>query len=303
MKIEKTAIVGMGALGMMYAELIQKSQGRDHVYFVMDSERYNRSKDQEYTVNGKRVDFCLINAAEARPVDLVIVATKYNGLIQALDVMEHLVGEETIILSVLNGISSEEIIAERFGEKHILGCVAIGMDAMRDKRSLLYTKMGKLQIGVLNEQQYPLLEAVKRFFESTGLPYSVEEDIRHALWRKFLINVGINQACMVYETTYEGALKTPDVFSAMTSAMYEVIAIAKKEGVNLSEQDYDVGIKILQTLNPEGYPSMRQDALAKRPSEVELFAGTVKRIAARHQVPVPVNTYFYERIKAMETTY
>jgi len=85
--------------------------------------------------------------------------------------------------------------------------------------------------------------------------------------------------------------------------MYEVIAIAKKEGVNLSEQDYDVGIKILQTLNPEGYPSMRQDALAKRPSEVELFAGTVKRIAARHQVPVPVNTYFYERIKAMETTY
>lgn len=303
MNIQKTAIVGMGALGMMLGELIQKAPGNSRVCFVMDSERYLKNKGRVFTVNGKRQPFVLISSDTAAPVDLIIVSTKFNGLVSALDVMENLVGEQTIILSVLNGISSEQIIAGRFGQQRVPGCVAIGMDAMREGHSLQYTKKGKLQLGALCDEQKPALEAIRRFFDATGLPYSVEDNIRQALWNKFMINVGINQACMVYGTTYEGALKTKEVFEAMTQAMREVIMIARKEEVSLTEDDFKKGIGILRTLKPDGYPSMRQDALAKRPSEVEMFAGTVLQIAARHQVPVPVNAFFYQAIKAMEAAY
>ena len=303
MEIHKVAIVGMGALGLMYGEQIQKSLGKDHISFVMDSARYQHHKAETYTVNGVPQDFVLVDAAEATPVDLVIVATKASGLESALDVMAGLVTEHTILISVMNGISSEQILAERFGDRNLVHCVAIGMDAMRDGQTLNYINQGKLQIGILKDEQKPALAALCQFLDRVGLAYSVENDILHALWGKFLLNVGINQACMVYETTYAGALTTPHIFETMSAAMHEVITIAAKEGIHLTEQDFEQYIKILHTLKPDGYPSMRQDALARRKSEVELFAGTVLQLAAKHQVPAPANTFFYQRIQELEAGY
>lgn len=303
MEIQNVTIVGMGALGLMYGEHIQSAAGKGIVQFAMDSARYQRHKGEIYTVNGVKQDFALIDCAKATPADLVIVATKYGGLQSALDVMANLVDEHTIIISVMNGISSEQIIAERYGDENLVYCVAIGMDAMRDGTDLRYANKGKLQIGVVREVQKPALEALKRFFDRVQMPYSQERDILHALWGKFLLNVGINQTCMVYETTYEGALNTKEIFEAMSGAMHEVIAIAQKEGVHLTEDDYQNYLKILRTLKPDGYPSMSQDALAKRKSEVELFAGTVIRIAEKHKIPVPVNEFYYKRIQEMEAAY
>ena len=87
----------------------------------------------------------------------------------------------------------------------------------------------------------------------------------------------------------------------MEKAMHEVIAVAKAEGIVLTEEDFEKDMGILRGLNPEGTPSMRQDALAGRPSEVELFAGTMLRIAAQHGIDVPVNRQYYKRIREMES--
>ena len=108
---------------------------------------------------------------------------------------------------------------------------------------------------------------------------------------------------MVYDTTYAGALNTKEAFDAMSGAMREVVAVAQREGIRLTQDDIDKYIGILRTLKPDGYPSMRQDALAGRKSEVELFAGTVIRLAARHGIPVPVNELYYERIREMEADF
>ena len=71
----------------------------------------------------------------------------------------------------------------------------------------------------------------------------------------------------------------------------------------LTEADFEGCVKVLRGLSPEGLPSMRQDALAKRKSEVELFAGTIIRLGAKHNVPTPVNQRYYDIIKAMEAKY
>ncbi len=303
LQIKQLAIIGMGALGMMYAELIKRAKVNCQVSFVMDPERYQQNKDCTFTVNGQEQDFKLQVASSALAPDLLILATKYAGLAAALDLAEQFIGKDTIIISVLNGISSEEIIAKRFGWQQVLGCVAIGMDAVREGSAVSYTKPGRLQIGLFQAQQIDILTALNSFLATAGLAHTIEKDIRQALWAKFLLNVGINQACMVYETTYGGAFQLTEVYQAMIKAMQEVILIAEKEGVNLTEADLEKSLAILQTLNPDGYPSMRQDALARRPSEVELFAGTVLKIAARHQLAVPVNRYFYEKIQQMEASY
>ena len=303
MEIKTVAIVGMGALGMLYGEQLQKVLPAGAVRFVMDEERFKRHKNDKYEVNGVEQSFTLQSVAQAEPVDLVIVATKFSGLNEALEEMQGLVGPQTIIFSVLNGISSEAYIKERYGDDHLLSCVALGMDAVREGTSLTYQHKGILKLGMLAKKQRPALAAVMALLEKAGIQYVIEEDILHALWAKLLLNVGINQTCMVYETDYGGAFTNEEARQGMFAAMHEVITVAQREGIKLTEADFEGCVKVLRGLSPEGLPSMRQDAMAKRKSEVELFAGTIIRLGAKHNVPTPVNQRYYDIIKAMEAKY
>lgn len=303
MEIKTVAIVGMGALGMLYGEQLQKVLPAGAVRFVMDEERFKRHKNDKYEVNGVEQSFTLQSVAQAEPVDLVIVATKFSGLNEALEEMQGLVGPQTIIFSVLNGISSEEYIKERYGDDNLLYCVALGMDAVREGTSLTYQHKGILKLGMLAKKQRPALAAVMALLEKAGIQYVIEEDILHALWAKLLLNVGINQTCMVYETNYGGAFTNEEARQDMFAAMHEVITVAQREGIKLTEADFEGCVKVLRGLSPEGLPSMRQDAMAKRKSEVELFAGTIIRLGAKHNLPTPVNQRYYDIIKAMEAKY
>lgn len=303
MEIKTVAIVGMGALGMLYGEQLQKVLPAGAVRFVMDEERFKRHKNDKYEVNGVEQSFTLQSVAQAEPVDLVIVATKFSGLNEALEEMQGLVGPQTIIFSVLNGISSEEYIKERYGDDNLLYCVALGMDAVREGTSLTYQHKGILKLGMLAKKQRPALAAVMALLEKAGIQYVIEEDILHALWAKLLLNVGINQTCMVYETNYGGAFTNEEARQDMFAAMHEVITVAQREGIKLTEADFEGCVKVLRGLSPEGLPSMRQDAMAKRKSEVELFAGTIIRLGAKHNLLTPVNQRYYDIIKAMEAKY
>lgn len=302
-KIKSVAIIGMGALGLLYGEQIQGALGRDAVTFVMDEARFERHKEDVYEINRQVMRFNVTKVSETKPTDLVIVATKATGLKSALDVMAPAVGENTIIISVLNGISSEGIIAERFGKERVLGCVAIGMDAMRDGSKLQYCNKGRLQVGTLVDGQEEMLESVVAFFEKIGQAYEVKKDIMQAMWSKFLLNVGVNQSCMVYETSYHGVLVEGEAHDNMVKAMQEVLVVGQAEGIDIGEADLQRALTITAGLKPDGYPSMRQDAIAHRPSEVDLFAGTIMALAQKHGIKVPVNALYYQKIKETEAKY
>ena len=163
--IQNTLIIGMGALGLLYADIIAKAKGQDAVAFVMDEQRLAKYKDTTFTINGEGKQFRMISDKEAKPADLLIVAVKYNGLRPALETMKACVDGHTIIISVMNGIDSEEIIAEAFGKEHMIYTVAQAMDAMKFGDDLSYTKRGELRIGVIEESQIENLRAVAEFFE------------------------------------------------------------------------------------------------------------------------------------------
>ncbi len=303
MKINKVSIVGMGALGLMYGEHIASRAGRDAVQFVMDEARIEKYRDREFTVNGKKVSFDLVSDKEAKPADLLILAVKFTGIESALDVMKTSIGPDTIIMSVMNGISSEEIIGARYGSGRILYTVAQGMDAMKFGDSLRYTQMGRLHIGTVEGGDPELLESVKEFFDRIEMPYLEEKDILWRMWFKFMLNVGINQICMMYGTTYAGAIADGAPNRSLIAAMREVRAIANAKGIGLTEADISQTIEIEKTLDPDGTPSMGQDRINKKPSEVEMFAGTVIKLGAELGILVPENKYIYERVHEIEKEY
>lgn len=302
--IQTTAIVGMGALGLLYADVIAKASGNEGVAFVLDETRLNKYKGTTFTINGEEKSFRMISNKAAKPVDLLIVAVKYNGLKSAIETMKSCVDKHTIIMSVMNGIDSEEILADAFGKEHMIYTVAQGMDAMKFGNDLNYTKSGELRIGVVEEYQKTNLQAVCEYFDNIQMAYTAEEDIMKRLWGKFMLNVGVNQTCLAYSTNYAGTLaEGTEENRVFIAAMQEVIKLANAYGINLSQEDLDYYVKIIGTLSPIGVPSMRQDGIAKRYSEVEMFAGTVRRLAKEKSILTPANDLLYDKIKEIESHY
>ena len=300
--VNNVVIVGMGALGMLFGQRIREELGDERFCFLVDKERRERYASQVFKINGQPVSFRILTPDEVKePADLVMVATKAGGLLTAREMIKSCVGPDTTIISIINGISSEQILAEVYPREQIIDCIALGMDAVREGSELIYQIPGRLQIGSSVEGQEDRLKALDEFLTRAGIPHEVCPDITRAIWNKFMINVGINQTCMVHETDYGGATAPGSAALAdMDAAMHEAMAVAKAEGIHLTEEDYEKDLALLRSLTPEGTPSMRQDALAGRPSEVEIFAGTLLRLAAKHNLEVPVNRRYYERIKEME---
>lgn len=303
-KIETVHIIGLGALGMLYGSVIAENLGPEHVSYVMDADRYERHKDEEYKINGKAVTFRKVKTEDAQPCDLVIVAVKYTDLDSALETMKTSIGNETMIISVMNGISTEEIIGARYGRERVIHSVAQGMDAMHFGTELIFSKSGALHIGITDPSMQGQLDRLIEFFDRAGQPYIVEKDIIYRMWSKFMVNVGINQTCMIYNTDYEGVLTDGTVeYMTLVSAMREVILLANAEGVSVTEQELKDYLDLMRSFNPKATPSMGQDRINGRRSEVELFAGTVICMAEKHKIPVPANTFIYRRVQEIEAMY
>jgi len=303
--IKKIAIIGMGALGLLYADqLTRGTENTASVEFVMDEERLARHRHDVYTINGEVKRFRVVSCRDATPADLCIVAVKYNALDSALDTMQTVIGPDTVIMSVMNGVTSEKIIGKRYPNAAILLTVAQGMDVMRDGSDVRYTRCGALRIGTDRPDNVSALDSVEELFRRAAVPYFRESDIMYRLWFKYMMNVGINQVCMVFDVGY-GIVVTEgtEANRILREAMREVIPVAKAHGVNLTEADIDECIAIEKTLDPLGYPSMAQDRKAGRRSEVEMFSGDLLRMSEEIGVEAPCNRFLYDRVREIEQNF
>lgn len=305
MEITTVSIIGLGALGVLFGHQLSKHMPNDSLRIVADAERIRRYKNEGVYCNGELCKFNYITPNEScDPADLLIFAVKFNGLKEAIESVRSQVGPKTIILSLLNGICSEDIIAQTYGMDKVLHSVAQGMDAVKVGNKLTYYNMGKICFGDIDkENASEKVKAVSLFFDQTGIPYEVDGDIRKRLWGKFMLNVGVNQAVAVFEGDYGGILKEGLARDTMIAAMQEVLTLSEREGVNLTQADIDYWLNVLEGLDPRGKPSMRQDLEAKRHSEVELFSGTVLELGKKHGLTFPTNQMLYSRIKDMESRF
>lgn len=303
MPIETVAIIGKGAVGLLHGSKIAKAVGSKHLEYVMDGERYLRHRTDRIIINGENQTFTTIPASQAKPVDLVILAVKATGLDQAINSMEGLVGPETRIISLLNGVTSEEAIAARYGWKHLVLAITQGMDAVFIDNVLTYSHAGEIRLGAAAQTEAGVVEDIADLLERAGISHAVEKDIRRRMWAKLMMNVGINQTCMVYGGTYGTALSDGEQNRCLVAAMREAKAVANAEGIMITEGDLIEMISIIANLDPNGMPSMAQGRINRKRTEVALFAGTIIERAERHGLLVPQNRWPLERVREIESSW
>ena len=196
-QIRTSALIGLGALGILFG---RKMPG---VQVIADEDRIARYSAEPVVCNGEVCSFRYVTPAEGKPVDLLLVAVKATVLEQAIQDIAKFVGPDTVILSVLNGITSEEHIDAAY-PGHTLWSVAIGMDATRTGRTLVFNQAGKIQFGECSGEMTDRVQAVADYLDECGIANEPCGDILYKQWNKLMVNDGLNQAAAAFDLTYGG---------------------------------------------------------------------------------------------------
>jgi 2-dehydropantoate 2-reductase len=301
--IKKVAILGAGAMGAYFASRFFDAAGFSTALIAKD-QRKNRLERDGLVVNGKAYAIPVLHPDQpTSPVDLIIVALKHHHLAVAASGLEKLVGPATTIISVMNGLDSEEYMGSIYGKDKMLYAVSVAIDAVRQGNQITYSKPGKHYFGEAANSKTHLSQRVRRVqeaFDRAGIAYETPPDMIRMLWWKFMVNVGLNQASAVLRAPYGVFQTSADARALMEALMKEVIALAEVKEVNLTSRDIEDWYTFQKTLSPQGKTSMLQDIEAGRKTEVEMFAGKVEQLGQAHGVPTPVNQTVYRIIRVLE---
>jgi 2-dehydropantoate 2-reductase len=295
------ALCGAGAVGGSYAERLEALDPA-LLTVIAGGERRRRLEGEGLTVNGRRFPVrCLSPGEPSSPVDLLLVGVKQHHLAAAVEDARGVVGGQTIVISLLNGISSEAVLGRAFGPEKVLPAFVIGNDVLREGARIRYANIGRLVFGApSNDSADPRVRAVKDLMDRAGIPCVVPTDILHEQWFKFMLNVGVNQVSALLRAPFGAFGRVPHLRELIRQAALEVVALSGREGVELAPEDAERIFPIVAGLDPAGKSSMLQDVEAGRKTEVEIFAGTVSALGRRHGIPTPVNDLLGKAIAALE---
>lgn len=300
------SIIGFGSLGALFASELAPHLPFDKLRIIADSERVERYRQQGVIVNDTPITLNFLTPEDCQNLtpstaDLVIVCCKFHQLPEVMPLIASQLGDNTLIVSALNGIASERVLAKAFGNERVVYCVAQQMDARKVGNQLYYRDAGQLVIGAMtdNPNEKANVAKVATIFNQVNFPHSVSEDMPRQLWGKLMLNVGVNQTVAVYEGTFATVQQEDEPREMFKSAMREVMQVANAEGIPLTEADFEKWVAIMDALDPKGMPSMRQDLLAKRRCELDLFAGTICELGRKHGIATPTNDFLFAKIREM----
>ncbi|MHA6253368.1 ketopantoate reductase family protein [Oceanobacillus sp. CAU 1775] len=299
-QIETVSLIGLGAIGAAYGTRLHNYL-KSAFTVVASQERVSRYEATGIKVLDEFIDFNYITPETVtEPRDLVIFAVKNAELPEAVDAMKYHIGPDTIVLSLLNGISSEEEIYAKTKNEHILYSMCVGIDALKEDNHIRFSSLGKIFFGEREQTLSQDVQAVQELFEAAEIDYVVPDNIWKSIWSKFMLNVGINQTSAILHASYNYYQEIPELYEWMEEAMREVAAIAQKAGVDLTEEDVVSYRPVIKSLSPTSKTSMLQDIDNKRKTEVEYFAGKVCELGKQYHVPTPINDQLLRMILIKE---
>jgi 2-dehydropantoate 2-reductase len=294
-KIKNVIICGLGAVGLTYA---YKLKDICNLKILADKARVEKYLKNPPLFNQQTVTLEYITPQEPSfNADLIIISTKSSGLNSAISYIKNFVGENTIIISLLNGISSEEEISSVYGENKVIPAYFIGHSAVREKNSVSQDGIGKIVFGGENSDKVIRL---KEFFDKNNIDYEISKDINYSLWLKLAINVYLNQSSAILNMTMGEMKRNPQFLPLAKALIQEVKNIAQACQIQNLEHFEEEALSALDLMSENGKSSMLQDILAHRKTEVDIFAGEIIKRGKKLGIETPYNKTIYDLIKIIE---
>ena len=304
MKFKNVAIMGAGAIGSyLIWGLSDKAARPDgiNMCIVASGSRKTRYEHEGFIINDKCYHPEIRTPEEARGADLLVVALKYNSLLSSLEDIRAVADDHTVILSLMNGVDSEEIIGNAVGgtDNIVYSLIKIASERIGNNvRFNAGTTIGMIYGEADLSRGTERIDALDELFSGTGLHYRSSDIIIPEIWSKFRLNIQNNQPQAIIGCGVGAYRDSEHVAFIKQKLREEVSAIAAAKGVDIDSVPVtsDTGSPVADRARF----STLQDLYAHRHTEVDMFAGTVIRLGRELGIPTPFNEFAFHAIKALE---
>ncbi|MBW1679694.1 MAG: 2-dehydropantoate 2-reductase, partial [Deltaproteobacteria bacterium] len=298
-------IVGAGAMGSLFGFLLHKA-GKD--VWLLDK---HTDLTRHIQKNGLRVEGIsgdhqvpipiATNVDEIQWGNLIIIFVKAYDTAQAILDVRPLIGQESMVLTLQNGIGNVEAISKVAGEtKTIAGTTAHGATVLGPGH-IRHAGRGETIIGELNGQRTERLDRIQNFFESAGIPTQLTHDVPSLLWSKLLINVGINPLTGITGLRNGELLDFEETREIMHRAVDEAKKVVSRKGIRLMYEDHLRKVDSICQATARNISSMLQDLRKKKRTEIDFINGIISREGNSLGIETPINQALTHLIHCRET--
>ena len=301
----RIAIFGAGGAGGYFGARLARS-GED-VTFIARGEHLEAIRQHGLRVDSILGDFVVSPAKvtgdpeQVGQVDMILLGVKAWQVKSVLPALHSLVGPQTTIVPLQNGVESPDRLAKAFGAKHVVGGLAkiisfkVGAGHIRHAGADPY-----LAIGELDKRSSGRTMRIQQVFQKSGISVDVSEDIEAALWQKFLFVVSWGGVGTVTDAPIGVVRSRPETRLMLKQSMSEVLAVAQAKKIALDSDTVVKTMAFVDTLPPDGTTSLHRDIKNGFPSELESWSGAVVRFGKEAGVPTPLNEFIYHSLLPRE---
>jgi 2-dehydropantoate 2-reductase len=301
----KIAIVGTGAMGSVYAGLFASA---GHEVWAIDRwrEHVDAMREKGLRVEGASGDRTVrVNATteprDAGSCDLVVLATKAMHVREAAASAKVLLGKETPVLSIQNGLGGPDTAASILGKERVMVGVVGGFGAsMRAPGHAHHNGWELVRLGEFGGPITPRLKKVEEVWRGAGFRVKVFDDIDQLVWEKLLCNCAYSGPCAIAEGTIGEVMADPDLSRVSAACATEAFAVALQKNIKLGFADPVAYVRDFGSKIPNARPSVLLDLLSKRKSEIDVINGSIPRVGRGVGVAAPVNEAITALVHAKE---
>jgi 2-dehydropantoate 2-reductase len=235
-------------------------------------------------------------------VDVVVVGVKTWQLPEVAPALTALVGPETCVVPLQNGVEAPNQLAQVVGPQHVLGGCCWVMST-RVAPGHIHHRGGidpYLVFGELDHRPSARVERLRHVVTQAGVTAAIAPDIQVALWAKLVQTAAFSGMGAVTRAPIGTLRSLPETRALLAQVMHEVVAVARARHVALPDDAVATALAQLDRFPPEGTNSTQRDLMAGRPSELEAHAGAVVRLGHEAGVPTPLNTWLYHCLLPLE---
>ncbi|MFH0763233.1 MAG: 2-dehydropantoate 2-reductase [Candidatus Omnitrophota bacterium] len=303
----KIVIIGPGALGCLLASLLSKT--RQEIWLLdknpQRAARINKSGIAIEGISGKWRSSVRASsdAKEIGCADLVIIAVKSYDTKSAVINAGPLIGKDSKVLTLQNGIGNIEVITEAVDSDIVIGGVTnLGATLLEETR-VKYAGRGETVIGRPDGKIPVEMRWIRETFEKAGLEIRFSRDIKGLLWSKLIINAGINALTAVTRLKNGKLIEVEGARRLLRGAVAEATRIAKRKRIKLIYDDPLAKVEAVCEATANNISSMLQDVLRQKRTEIDFINGVIVRLGQELNIPVPYNLILVDLVKSIEAGY
>lgn len=301
----RIAMFGTGGAGGYFGARL--AQAGEHVIFIARGDHFRAIRENGLRVDSVDGDFVVKPAlvtddpAKAGAVDVVFVGVKAWQVPEAAQAIRPLVGPQTFVVPLQNGVEAPEQLAEILGQERVVGGLAKVLSLIAGPGRIRHLGgPASITFGELHHRPSERTRRLRDILSRSGITAEIPPDIHVALWEKFLFIVPLGGVGAVTRATV-GTLRTlPETRRMLEEGMREIRNVANGHGIPLGEELVARTMAFVDSLPPEGTSSMQRDILAGKPSELESWNGAVVRLGRQVGVDTPLHDFLYRSLLPQE---